>query len=144
MASVNKVMLLGHLGKDPLIKQMSNGKNMATFSLATSESWKDKAGQWQNKTEWHNVVVMNDALANIASKYLQKGSKVFVEGKIQTSKYKDKDGAEQSAVQIVIDQFRGSLSLLDKVESKSNFEELKSNPSVVIDLDANISDEIPF
>ncbi len=144
MASVNKVMLLGHLGKDPLIKQMSNGKNMATFSLATSESWKDKAGQWQNKTEWHNVVVMNDALANIASKYLQKGSKVFVEGKIQTSKYKNKDGAEQSSVQIVIDQFKGSLTLLDKFDSKSNFEELKENPAVLINLDANISDEIPF
>ncbi len=137
-------MLLGHLGKDPQALQINNGKEIVSFSLATSESWKDKqTGEWKKQTEWHNIVVLNEVLVGVALKHLHKGSKVLIEGKIQTSKYKDKTGAERSQTKIIIDAFKGNIILLDPFESSkdhSHFSDMKQTVKEEIDLD----DEITF
>jgi single-strand DNA-binding protein len=114
MAGVNKVILVGNLGKDPEIRRMTSGEPMATFSVATSESWRDKAsGERKEKTEWHRVVIFNENLAKIAEQYLRKGSKVYLEGQLQTRKYNDKDGVEKFSTEVVLSRFRGELVLLD-------------------------------
>src|ERR1700742_2628496 len=112
--SVNKVILVGNLGKDPEVRRMTSGEPVVSFSLATSESWRDKSsGERKEKTEWHNVVVFNKNLAEVAEKYLRKGSKVYIEGSLQTRKWTDKDGAEKYSTEIVLQNFRGELTLLD-------------------------------
>src|ERR1700744_2749049 len=112
--SVNKVILVGNLGKDPEVRRMTSGEPVVSFSLATSESWRDKSsGERKEKTEWHNVVVFNKNLAEVAEKYLRKGSKVYVEGSLQTRKWTDKDGAEKYSTEIVLQNFRGELTMLD-------------------------------
>lgn len=115
---VNKVTLVGNLGKDPEIRRTQSGEPIASFSVATTESWKDKAtGERKNKTEWHNVVIFNDKLAEIAEKYLQKGAKVYIEGQLQTRKWTDQSGTERYTTEVVLQKFRGELTLLDKRES---------------------------
>src|SRR3954449_6719052 len=112
--SVNKVILVGNLGKDPEVRRMTSGEPVVNLSLATSESWRDKAsGERKEKTEWHRVVIFNKNLADVAEKYLKKGSKVYVEGQLQTRKWTDKDGAEKYSTEVVLQNFRGELTMLD-------------------------------
>ena len=112
--SVNKVILVGNLGRDPEVRRMTSGEPVCNLSLATSESWRDKAsGERKEKTEWHRVVIFNPNLAEVAEKYLRKGSKVYIEGQLSTRKYTDKDGAEKYSTDVVLNRFRGELVMLD-------------------------------
>ena len=112
--SVNKVILVGNLGKDPEVRRMQSGDAVVNLSIATSESWRDKAsGERKEKTEWHRVVIFNKNLAEVAEKYLRKGSKVYVEGQLQTRKWTDKDGQEKYSTEVVLQNFRGELTMLD-------------------------------
>ncbi len=112
--SVNKVILVGNLGKDPEVRRMTSGDPVVNLSVATSESWRDKAsGERKEKTEWHRVVIFNKNLADVAEKYLRKGSKVYVEGQLQTRKWTDKDGQEKYSTEVVLQNFRGELTMLD-------------------------------
>ena len=112
--SVNKVILVGNLGKDPEVRSTQSGSKIVNFSLATSDSWNDKAsGERKERTEWHRVVIFNDRLADIAERYLRKGRKVYVEGSLQTRKWTDQSGQEKYTTEVVIDRFRGELTLLD-------------------------------
>jgi single-strand DNA-binding protein len=112
--SVNKVILVGNLGKDPEVRRMTSGEPVVNLSVATSESWRDKAsGERKEKTEWHRVVIFNKNLAEVAEKYLRKGAKVYVEGQLQTRKWTDKDGQEKYSTEVVLQNFRGELTMLD-------------------------------
>jgi single-strand DNA-binding protein len=112
--SVNKVILVGNLGKDPEVRRLTSGDPVVNLSIATSESWRDKAsGEKKEKTEWHRVVIFNKNLAEVAEKYLRKGAKVYVEGQLQTRKWTDKDGAEKYSTEVVLQNFRGELTMLD-------------------------------
>ena len=119
MSSLNKVTLIGRVGKDPEIKTSKAGKKLASFSLATSESWKDKQGQKQEKTEWHNIVVYNEGIAGVIEKYVHKGSQIYIEGALQTRKWQDKDGKDRYTTEVVLQGFNGQLILLDG-KAKSN------------------------
>ncbi|GGC47391.1 single-stranded DNA-binding protein [Siccirubricoccus deserti] len=112
--SVNKVILVGNLGRDPEARNMQSGDKVVSFSVATSESWNDRAsGERKEKTQWHRVAIFNQKLGEIAEKYLKKGSKVYLEGSIESRKYTDKDGNERETTEIVLGKFRGELTLLD-------------------------------
>ena len=112
--SVNKVILVGNLGRDPEVRRLNNGEPVVNLRIATSESWKDKAtGERKEKTEWHSVVIFNENLARIAEQYLRKGSKVYVEGQLQTRKWTDQSGVEKYSTEVVLQRFRGELTLLD-------------------------------
>jgi single-strand DNA-binding protein len=112
--SLNKAELIGHLGKDPEIRAFPNGGRAASFSVATTESWKDKkSGERKERTEWHRVSIMNDGLVGVAEKYLKKGSKVYIEGKLETRKWTDKDGHEKYTTEIVLRPHSGELLMLD-------------------------------
>jgi single-strand DNA-binding protein len=114
MASVNKVILIGNLGRDPEIRRTQDGKPIANLSIATSDTWRDKAsGERKEKTEWHRVVIFNEGLAKIAEQYLKKGSKVYVEGSLQTRKWQDKDGVLKYSAEVVLQGFNSSLTMLD-------------------------------
>jgi single-strand DNA-binding protein len=114
MAGVNKVILVGNLGKDPEVRRMTSGEPVVNLSVATSESWRDKAsGERKEKTEWHRVVIFNENLAKVAEQYLRKGSKVYLEGQLSTRKWTDKDGAEKYSTEVVLNRFRGELVMLD-------------------------------
>jgi single-strand DNA-binding protein len=112
--SVNKVILIGNLGRDPEIRSTQDGTRIANLSLATSESWRDKAtGERKERTEWHRVVIFNDRLVDIVEKYLKKGSKVYLEGALQTRKWTDNSGQERYTTEVVLQRFRGELTMLD-------------------------------
>ncbi len=112
--SVNKVTLVGNLGKDPEIRNAQSGMKIVNLTVATSDSWNDKAsGERKEQTEWHRVVIMNDRLAETAEKYLRKGSKVYLEGKLQTRKWTDQSGQEKFSTEVVLQKFRGELTMLD-------------------------------
>ena len=112
--SVNKVILVGNLGRDPEIRRTQDGRPIANLSIATSESWRDKnTGERKEKTEWHRVVVFNDRVADVAEKYLKKGAKIYVEGSLQTRKWTDQGGQERYTTEIVIGRFNGTLTMLD-------------------------------
>ena len=112
--SVNKVILVGNLGRDPEIRSMNNGQRVVNLNVATSESWRDKmSGERRDRTEWHRVVIFNDRLADVAEKFLRKGSKVYVEGQLQTRKWTDQAGVEKYTTEIVLQNFRGELTMLD-------------------------------
>ena len=112
--SVNKVILIGNLGKDPEIRRTQDGRPIANLSVATSESWRDKAtGERKEKTEWHRVVIFNEGLCKIAEQYLKKGAKVYLEGALQTRKWTDKDGIEKYSTEIVLQGFNSTLTMLD-------------------------------
>ncbi|MCA0404980.1 MAG: single-stranded DNA-binding protein [Proteobacteria bacterium] len=116
--SVNKVILVGNLGRDPEVRRMQSGDRVANLRIATSESWRDKqTGERREKTEWHSVAIMNDRLAEVAEKYLRKGSKVYVEGSLETRKWTDKEGQERYTTEVVIGRFRGDLTILDSRDS---------------------------
>ena len=111
--SVNKVILVGNLGKDPEVRHTQDGKPIVSLSIATSESWRDKSsGERKEKTEWHRVVIFNENLAKIAEQYLKKGSTVYIEGALQTRKYTDKDGVEKYSTEIVLQNFNGTLTMI--------------------------------
>ena len=141
--SLNKVTLIGNLGADPEFRSMGDGKELATFSLATTESWKDKAsGEKKEKTEWHRIVVFNEGLVSVIKNYVQKGSKLYIEGSLQTRKWADNNGVEKYTTEVVLQNFGGQLILLD---SKGNRSETSpaSNKSSNFE-HSEIDDEIPF
>jgi single-strand DNA-binding protein len=112
--SVNKVILVGNLGKDPEVRRMTSGEPIVNLSVATSENWRDKAtGERKERTEWHRVVIFNENLAKVAEQYLRKGAKVYLEGALQTRKWTDKDGAEKYSTEVVLQRFNGTLVMLD-------------------------------
>lgn len=117
MPGVNKVILIGNLGKDPEIKSFQNGGRIANFTIATSETWKDKmSGDRKERTEWHNIKIDNENLVRVAEQYLRKGSKVYLEGQLQTRKWQDKEGNDRYTTEIVVGRFKGELELLDRRE----------------------------
>jgi single-strand DNA-binding protein len=119
--SVNKVILVGNLGKDPEIRRTQDGRPIANLRIATSESWRDKAtGERREKTEWHSVVIFNENLCRIAEQYLKKGSKVYIEGALQTRKWQDQSGQDRYSTEVVLQGFRGELTLLDRAGSSSS------------------------
>jgi single-strand DNA-binding protein len=116
MAGVNKVILVGNLGADPESRTFANGGEVVNLRVATSETWKDKDGNRQEKTEWHSVAIFNENLGRVAKSYLKKGSKVYLEGQIQTRKWQDQSGNDRYTTEIVLQRFRGELVLLDSRE----------------------------
>ncbi|MBA3676012.1 MAG: single-stranded DNA-binding protein [Sphingosinicella sp.] len=113
MAGVNKVILVGNLGNDPESRSLGNGGEVVNLSVATSETWKDKEGNRQERTEWHRVVIFNENLGRVAKSYLKKGSKVYLEGQLQTRKWQDNSGQDKYSTEVVLQRFRGELVLLD-------------------------------
>ena len=112
--SVNKVILVGNLGRDPEVRSTQDGTKVANLSIATSENWRDKnSGERRERTEWHRVVIFNERLAEVAEKYLRKGSKVYIEGQLQTRKWTDQSGTEKYTTEVVLQRFRGELTMLD-------------------------------
>jgi len=112
--SVNKVILVGNLGRDPEVRQTQDGKPIVNLSLATSENWRDRStGERRERTEWHRVVIFNERLADVAQKFLRKGSKVYLEGQLQTRKWQDQSGQDRYSTEVVLGQFRGELTMLD-------------------------------
>ncbi len=112
--SINKVILVGNLGKDPEVRRLGSGEPVVNLRIATSESWRDKqSGERKERTEWHSVVIFNEALAKVAEQYLRKGSKVYVEGALQTRKWTDQSGVEKYSTEVVLQRFRGELTMLD-------------------------------
>lgn len=150
--SVNKVTLVGNLGRDPEIRAMQNGDKIVQLSVATSDRWKDKnSGEQRERTEWHRVVIFNDALGRIAEQYLKKGSTVYLEGQLQTRKWTDQQsGQEKFTTEVVLQRYKGELTLLgsrpeNQVENQYNNTQIDqteqiSEPNIASDLD----DEIPF
>ena len=122
--SVNKVILVGNLGRDPEVRTLNSGGKVVNLRLATSENWRDKtSGERQERTEWHQVVIYNENLAKIAEQYLKKGSKVYVEGQLQTRKWQDQSGVEKYTTEVVLQRFRGELTLLDRAGDRVGGEE---------------------
>jgi single-strand DNA-binding protein len=149
--SLNKVLLIGRLGNDPEVKQMSNGKNVARLSIATSESWKDKnTGEKKEKTEWHRVIVFNEGLVNVIQKYLKKGSQVYIEGQLQTNKYTDASGQEKYSTQVVLQGYNSTLTMLSSSgsskgeDSSFNQDTSSSLPSEKSSSSKDLDDEVPF
>ena len=113
MAGVNKVILVGNLGDDPEVRSLNNGGEVVNLRVATSENWKDRDGNRQERTEWHRVVIFNENLGKVAKSYLKKGSKVYLEGQLQTRKWTDNSGQDRYSTEVVLQRFRGELVLLD-------------------------------
>lgn len=119
--SVNKVILIGNVGKDPEVRRMQSGDAVVSFSLATSEHWRDKqTGERKEKVEWHTIVIFNEGLAKVAEQYVRKGSKLYVEGQLQTRKWTDKDGRDRFSTEIVLQKYRGELTLLDSPRDRGD------------------------
>ena len=156
--SVNKVILVGNLGKDPEIRTMPSGTKVANLSVATGESWTDKqSGERKERTEWHRVTIFNERLADVAEKYLKKGRKVYLEGALETRKYTDNSGAERYSTEIVLRNFRGELTILDSAGAAAGCEDAgesrKELPASPVSRPAHgrqkvsagdLDDEIPF
>lgn len=122
MASLNRAELIGNLGNDPEARSLNSGGEVVSFRLACSESWKGKDGQRQERTEWLNIVIFNEALAKVAKQYLRKGSKVYVSGKLQTRKWQANDGSDRYSTEVVLQPYNGELILLDKREGAGNYD----------------------
>ena len=155
--SVNKVILVGNLGRDPEVRRLNSGAPVVNLRVATSENWRDKTtGERQERTEWHNVVIYNENLGKIAEQYLKKGSKVYIEGQLQTRKWQDQSGQDRYTTEVVIQRFRGELALLDRAGdnvdagNSSDFgrarpmEEAPAGRSGGASLAEELDDEIPF
>ena len=150
--SVNKVTLVGNLGRDPEIRAMQNGDKIVQLSIATSDRWKDKnSGEQRERTEWHRVVIFNDALGKIAEQYLKKGSTVYLEGQLQTRKWTDQQsGQEKYTTEVVLQRYRGELTLLgsrsdNQISNDYNKSEIdQSGESSVSNIASDLDDEIPF
>ena len=142
MSSINKVILIGNLGKEPEVRTMQNGGKVCNLSLATSERWKDRnSGEQQEKTEWHRVVVFDETTINFAERYLRKGSKVYLEGTLQTRKWTDQNGLEKYSTEVVLTKYRGTLAALD---SKSDGSANQVAPQMQQDPQAPPPDYVPF
>lgn len=142
--SVNKVILIGHLGRDPEIRATQDGREIANMTVATSESWKDKnTGERKEKTEWHRVVVFNPGLVKVVKAYLKKGSQVYLEGSLQTRKYTDKDGVEKFSTEVVLQQFGGQMVMLAS-DRKEKENEASPQAEQSASASALMDDEIPF
>ena len=150
VGSVNKVILLGNLGRDPEIRSMQSGSKMASFSIATSKRWKDRNTQEQKeKTSWHNIVVFGDGLVDIVEKYVKKGSKIYIEGEISTRKWSDQQGNDRYTTEVILQGYNSTLTLLDNRGNTNQSIENKSEDISVEDnseksSDSNIDDDIPF
>jgi single-strand DNA-binding protein len=158
MAGVNKVILVGNLGDDPEARSLNNGGEVVNLRVATSESWKDRDGNRQERTEWHRVVIFNENLGKVAKSYLRKGSKVYLEGQIQTRKWQDQSGQDKYSTEVVLQRFRGELVLLDRREGGAGFDDAgdsgasgfggggtsrpQSRPAPAFDSD--LDDDVPF
>lgn len=140
--SVNKVILIGNVGKDPEVRQSADGRKIVNLTLATSDTWKDKSGAKQEKTEWHRIVIFNQGLADVAERYVKKGSKLYVEGALQTRKWTDK-GVEKYTTEVVLSGFNGELSILDFADNKSGAKEIPVKTPAPASNNF-YSDEIPF
>ena len=151
MSTVNKAILIGHLGADPEVRSFQNGGKVCNMRLATSERWKDKSndknsGELRERTEWHSVVITGDGLVRIAEQYLRKGSRVYVEGKLQTRKWQDRNGNDRYATEIVVGGFGGSLVMLDTQGGSSRQSAGQARPpsGQQNTAPADFDDEIPF
>ena len=154
VGSVNKTILLGNLGRDPEIRSMQSGAKMASFSIATSKRWKDKNTQEQKeKTSWHNVAVFGDGLVDIVEKYVKKGSKIYIEGELQTRKYQDQEGNDKYTTEVILQGFNSNLTLLDsRNNSQTSENKIENSNSVNQDQDIETDradsseeeDDIPF
>ena len=153
VGSVNKVILLGNLGRDPEIRSMQSGSKMASFSIATSKRWKDRNTQEQKeKTSWHNIVIFGDGLVDIVEKYVKKGSKIYVEGELQTRKWQDQDGNDRYTTEVVLQGYNCNLTLLDSrnTTSSSTSENQISNDNSNSEISSeptdssNLDEDIPF
>jgi single-strand DNA-binding protein len=153
--SVNKVILIGNLGADPEIRHMQDGRPIVNLRVATSDSWRDKAtGERREKTEWHRVVIFNEGLARIAEQYLRKGSKVYLEGSLQTRKWEDQSGQERYTTEVVLQGFNSSLTMLDSRQQRDGMGEGSSGGDFGRasplgsggggSFDKDLDDEIPF
>jgi len=145
--SINKVILVGNVGQDPEIRTTQDGREIVNFSLATSESWKDKAtGEKRDKTEWHRVVIFSQGLVNIVKSYVKKGSKLYIEGSLQTRKWTDNQGIEKFTTEIALQNFNSTLQILDTRDRQSSADSYSSNSSSKrndVSIEEN-DDEIPF
>ena len=152
--SVNKVIILGNLGKDPEVRTFPNGGKVCNFPDATSETWRDRnSGEKQERTQWHNIAIFSEPLVNIAERFLKKGSKLYIEGQLETRKWQDNAGADRYSTEVVLRPYRGELTLLDnKVDSEnvtsqpsSELLEKSSDPEKVTSFSPDdFDDEIPF
>ena len=149
--SVNKVILVGNLGKDPEIRSTQDGREIANLTIATSETWKDKSsGERKEKTEWHRVVIFGEGLVNVAKNYLKKGAKVYIEGALQTRKWTDKDGQEKYSTEVVLQGFNSTLTMLDGRAGGNDNAASSYNAPIAATTGANkatpelMDDEIPF
>ena len=146
--SLNKVTLIGNLGKDPEIRSTNDGRELANFSIATTESWKDKVtGEKKEKTEWHKIVVFSEGLVRVIKSYVKKGSKLYIEGQLQTRKWTDNEGHERYTTEVVLQNYNSNLLLLDSRSDSSFGEESSHNNqrSNIPNFDnSDIDDEIPF
>jgi single-strand DNA-binding protein len=153
MSSVNKATLIGHLGADPTVRTMNNGDKAVSFSLATGEKWTDKrTGERREKTEWHNIVIWNQGIAGVAEQYLRKGSKVYLEGQLQTRKWQDRDGKDRYTTEIVLQAYRGELVLLDgasgsgsaRAQAAEGDSATRTRDSQTETANTHLDDDIPF
>ena len=156
--SINKVILVGNLGKDPEIRAMQSGSEICNLTLATSENWKDKAtGERKEKTEWHRVVIFNEGLVRVAKEYLKKGSKVYIEGQLQTRKWTNKEGQDQYSTEVVLQNYNGNLTMLDSPRDRQSGNDSggysqsgnasygsSESPQRARVAEAELDDEIPF
>lgn len=144
--SVNKVIIVGNLGKDPEMRRTQDGKSIANLTVATSESWRDKSsGERKEKTEWHRVVIFSEGLCKIAEQYLKKGSKVYLEGSLQTRKWTDQSGVEKYSTEIVLQAFNSTLTMLDgKRDDDSAHHDQRQAPARSSAKNADMDDDIPF
>ena len=155
--SVNKVILLGNLGRDPEIRSMQSGKKMASFSIATSKRWKDRNTQEQKEnTSWHNIVVFNEGLVDVIEKYVKKGAKIYVEGELTTRKYQDKDGNDRYTTEVVLQGYNSTLTMLgsssggasnsstDMPDSIENMSQESTSIKADADVSSNDDEDIPF
>jgi single-strand DNA-binding protein len=151
--SVNKVILIGNLAADPEVRRLNNGNQVVNFRMATSESWRDKdSGERKEKTEWHSVVIFNDNLCKVAEQYLRKGAKVYVEGSLQTRKWQDQAGGDRYTTEIVLQKFRGELTMLDGAKGGDTAEKpagnaygaAKGKAVATQSYAADLDDDIPF
>ena len=152
--SINKVILVGNVGNEPEIKTFQNGNKVANLSVATSERWKDKeTGEPKSLTEWHRVVIFNTILINLAEKYIKKGSKIYIEGQLQTRKWQDNSGVEKYSTEIVLQNYRGEILLLDRQDNNDSNISSRQNESTSNKLESDaekvniiddLDDDIPF
>ena len=142
--SINKVTLVGNIGNEPEVKTFQNGNKVVNLSLATSERWKDKeSGEMKTNTEWHKVVIFNPVLADIAEKYVKKGSKIYLEGQLQTRKWQDSSGADKYTTEVVLQNYRGELLLLDRTNDSNSYKGIEGQNQSTQNLNKDSKIEIP-